>query len=51
LQAQGIPPYQETRAYVRRIQELFSEREHPFDPHIAEPSSLLPRIRAKAMKG
>jgi hypothetical protein len=48
---QGIPPYQETRTYVRRIQELFPEREHPFDPHITEPSSLLPRIRAKRLKG
>jgi len=48
---QGVPPYQETRAYVQRIQELFPEREHPFDPRITEPSSLLPRIRAKAVKG
>lgn len=48
---QGIPPYQETRAYVRRIQELFPEREHPFDARITEPSSLLPRIRAKGLKG
>lgn len=48
---QGIPPYQETRAYVQRILELFPKREHPFDPTVTEPSPLMPRIRAKKLEG
>ncbi|MDD5297781.1 MAG: transglycosylase SLT domain-containing protein [Rhodocyclaceae bacterium] len=48
---QGIPPYQETRAYVQRILELFPKREHPFDPLITDPSPHLPRIRAKRLQG
>ncbi len=41
----GIPPYAETRDYVRRIMRLFEKTEHPFDPGITEPSPELPRIR------
>ncbi len=41
----GIPPYAETRDYVRRIMRLFEKAEHPFDPGVTEPSPELPRIR------
>lgn len=41
----GIPPYAETRDYVRRIMRLFEKTEHPFDPGVTEPSPELPRIR------
>lgn len=43
----GVPPYEETRAYVKRIQELFPKDEHPFDARVVEASSALPRIRKK----
>jgi len=31
----GIPPYPETQAYVRRIQAYYPSKHHPFDPQIA----------------
>ena len=40
----GIPPYAETRDYVRRIKRYFRRDDHPFDPSITEPSPELPRI-------
>jgi soluble lytic murein transglycosylase-like protein len=40
----GIPPYAETRGYVRRIVELFKRHDHPFDARVTEPSPELPRI-------
>lgn len=43
----GVPPFEETRAYVKRIQELFPRDEHPFDARVVEASSALPRIRKK----
>lgn len=41
----GVPPYAETRDYVKRIMRLFEKAEHPFDPGVTEPSPELPRIR------
>jgi hypothetical protein len=40
----GVPPYPETRGYVRRILETFRKNEHPYDAHVTEPSPELPRI-------
>lgn len=37
----GVPPYAETRDYVRRIQRFYALDEHPFDASITEPSPLL----------
>jgi soluble lytic murein transglycosylase-like protein len=34
----GVPPYPETREYVRRILRLFRSDRHPYDPRVAEPS-------------
>lgn len=42
----GVPPYEETRGYVKRIVEIFKKDQHPFDPAITEPSPELPRIRS-----
>lgn len=48
-QYRGIPPYAETRGYVKRIRELFRSDDHPYDPSVVEPSPELPRIRARMM--
>jgi soluble lytic murein transglycosylase-like protein len=37
----GIPPYPETRAYVRRVQRLFGGEQHPYDPSLVLPSPIL----------
>jgi soluble lytic murein transglycosylase-like protein len=42
----GVPPYAETRHYVRRILALVGNRySHPFDPSVTAPSQLAQRIR------
>jgi len=43
----GVPPYAETRLYVRRILvALGGQRSHPFDPTVTPPSDLLALLRA-----
>jgi Transglycosylase SLT domain/Sel1 repeat len=42
----GIPPYPETRAYVKRIKEFFGRSEHPYDANVTDHSPVLSRIRA-----
>jgi hypothetical protein len=37
----GIPPYPETRQYVRRVLRLFPSETHPYDPAVVEPSPSL----------
>jgi TPR repeat protein len=39
----GIPPYPETRAYVQRVQRLFGDEWHPYDPSVADSSTILVR--------
>ena len=41
----GIPPFAETRDYVKRIMGLFKSNDHPFDPGVTGPSPELSRIR------
>jgi len=41
----GIPPYAETRSYVKRIINIFKKDDHPYDPRVTSPSPELPRIR------
>jgi hypothetical protein len=36
----GVPPYPETRAYVRRVLALFNRAQHPYDPRVVEPSAV-----------
>ncbi len=42
----GVPPYAETRDYVKRIMSVFKKDEHPYDPNVVNPSPELSRIRA-----
>ena len=37
----GIPPYAETRGYVKRIREVFAQPTHPFGRRISDPSPML----------
>jgi len=39
----GVPPYAETRAYVRKVIDAFGQYFHPFDAGVTEPS---PRLAA-----
>lgn len=49
----GVPPYQETQAYVRKILSLFRKEVHPYDERMAEPSPTvrLPRGLPRKAKG
>jgi soluble lytic murein transglycosylase-like protein len=42
----GVPPYAETREYVRRIKRLFESENHPFDARVARPSPVVARASA-----
>ena len=37
----GIPPFAETRDYVRRVRRLFRREWHAFDPRVVAPSPFL----------
>jgi hypothetical protein len=39
----GVPPYPETRDYVRRVVKLFHRERHPFDPNVTAPSVIATR--------
>lgn len=43
----GVPPYRETREYVKRIRSLFRKQEHPFDHRVTTPSPALPLIASR----
>jgi TPR repeat protein len=38
----GIPPYPETRDYVRKVTFLYRKPTHPFQPSLAETSAFMP---------
>lgn len=40
----GIPPYPETRNYVRRVLDLADRRQHPYDANVTEPSAVMPAV-------
>ena len=45
----GVPPYAETRKYVRRIlAAMGGQRAHPFDPGVTQPSEVLVLLREPA---
>jgi hypothetical protein len=42
----GVPPYAETRDYVKKVQRLYGAPAHPYDPRVAAPSPLVGTARA-----
>lgn len=47
----GVPPYAETRLYVRRILgAIGGQRSQPFDPSVTPPSDMLALVREQAPK-
>jgi TPR repeat protein len=45
----GVPPYAETRDYVKKIRRLYGANEHPYNPHVTEPSPLMVSTRSARM--
>ncbi|HEY6514077.1 MAG TPA: transglycosylase SLT domain-containing protein [Burkholderiaceae bacterium] len=45
----GVPPYAETRAYVRKVTDLFGAYFHPFDAAVTEPSPRLSAAKASVL--
>lgn len=41
----GVPPYQETRAYVTKILTFFRKDNHPYDEKVTGPSPVLDKVR------
>ncbi|MFI4904099.1 MAG: transglycosylase SLT domain-containing protein [Burkholderiales bacterium] len=44
----GVPPYAETRDYVRRVMKVFGKETHPYDASVADPSPESGRFRPAA---
>ena len=45
----GVPPYAETRAYVRKVLDLFGSYFQPFDASVTEPSPRLSAIKGNVL--
>ncbi|MBI2291090.1 MAG: lytic transglycosylase domain-containing protein, partial [Betaproteobacteria bacterium] len=41
----GIPPYAETRNYVRKITGIYKKPSHPYESAIVEPSPIMARMK------
>jgi hypothetical protein len=46
----GVPPYPETRDYVKRVMKIFGRETHPFDAGVTEPSPQSARFGTASLK-
>lgn len=46
----GIPPFAETREYVRRIGRLYDKTTHPYSATVVAPSRIMPAVRRNATR-
>lgn len=46
----GVPPYPETRNYVRKVLGLYENTRHPFDEKITRPSPVMPLLNARKLR-
>ncbi len=46
----GVPPFPETREYVKRVLAWYGAEEHPYDPTLVEASPMLPGAAAGARR-
>ncbi|HSQ81789.1 MAG TPA: transglycosylase SLT domain-containing protein [Casimicrobiaceae bacterium] len=44
----GVPPYAETRDYVRRVVQLFRSDYHPYDPNLVAPSAVAVQVAGES---
>ena len=48
VRCRGVPPFAETRMYVRKVIALMGgQQAHTFDPQATAPSGVMPLIRGK----
>ena len=45
----GVPPFPETRDYVKRVQRFFPRELHPYDAGVVAPSPILGDVRLRPM--